>query len=217
MEEILRTPKKGDRVVPDPTVLERYQGPPADAVAAGYRMAAQIVVRNLPTVGNEAFLFYPVVFLYRHHVELLLKNLVISFDDPGIRQMTQADELSEKERNRLLTAHSLQLLWDHLRPVVRALGNAVPAETVEGVNHYIQKLSEIDPDSTKFRYATDLRRTKTRLKASQDEAGATDLRAFATAMERLSGYLLGLDAWVAHINSSYYEVCAEDGDTEYGY
>jgi hypothetical protein len=215
MEELLRSPEKGDRILPDPTVLERYQGPNEDAVAAGYRIAARTIIMSLRSAGDEVFLFYPVVFLYRHYVELLLKNLVAAFDEPGIRQMTQADELSEKERDRLLTAHSLQLLWDHLRPSVVALGNAVRAETVEGVNSYIRQLNEIDPDSTKFRYATELHATKARLKARhENEAETRDLRSFATAMERLSGYLLGLDAWVAEMNGYYYEMHAE---ADYGY
>ena len=39
-EELIRIPRKGDAIIPSPRPLERYQGPPADAVAAGYRIAA---------------------------------------------------------------------------------------------------------------------------------------------------------------------------------
>jgi hypothetical protein len=94
------------------------------------------------------------VFLYRHHVELILKNLIVAFDNPGVLQVTQASELTEVQRTALLHGHSLQKLWNHLRPAVQALGAAVPAETIEGVNFYIQQLNEIDPGSTNFRYAT---------------------------------------------------------------
>jgi hypothetical protein len=225
MEELLRVPKKGDAVVPDPTVLQRYQGPPADAVAAGYRIAAQTLVRSIRESGNEAFLFYPVVFLYRHRVELMLKNLIAAFDDPGVRQITEASELSQEQRDKLLSVHSLQRLWDHLRPAVRALGRAVPAETIEGVNFYIQQLNEIDPGSTNFRYATKLHETKALLERKQKSHGEpTDLRRFAAAMERLSGYLGGLETYICEMSRVYYEIQADtfgdyytSGELDYGY
>jgi hypothetical protein len=59
MEDLLRVPKKGDALLPDPCVLERFQGPPADAFAAGYRMAAQTLAKSIRGGGNEAFLFCP--------------------------------------------------------------------------------------------------------------------------------------------------------------
>jgi hypothetical protein len=211
MEELLRVPKKGDALLPNPNVLERFQGPPAAAFAISYRMAAQVLVKSIRGGGDEAFLFYPVVFLYRHHVELMLKNLIVAFDDPGV-QFTQASEITEAQRTALLHGHSLQKLWDHLRPAVQALGNAVPTETIEGVNHYIQQLNEIDPGSTNFRYATKIHETKAALESKQRSQAPTDLRAFACAMECLSDYLGGLDSYVSEMSRCYYEMSAEAFD-----
>src|ERR1035441_6543594 len=80
VEELLRFPRKGDAVIPSPTPLDRYRGDPADAYAFGYRMAANILAEHVRGQGCEAVLFYPVVFLYRHHVELMLKNLIFRLD-----------------------------------------------------------------------------------------------------------------------------------------
>lgn len=210
MEELLRVPKKGDALLPDPSVLERFQGPPADAFAVGYRMAAQLLAKSIRGGGDEVFLFYPVVFLCRHHVELMLKNLIVAFDDPGVLQVTQQPELAEAQRAALLHGHSLQKLWDHLRPAMQALGDAVPLETIEGINHYIQQLNEIDPGSTNFRYAAKIHETKAMLESKQrSRAAPTDLPAFARAMECLSGYLVGLDTYVCEMSRSYYEMSAE--------
>src|ERR1035441_6024903 len=85
VEELLRFPRKGDAVIPSPTPLDRYRGDPADAYAFGYRMAANILAEHVRGQGCEAVLFYPVVFLYRHHVELMLKNLIFAFNPMFLR------------------------------------------------------------------------------------------------------------------------------------
>jgi hypothetical protein len=91
-------------VIPGPTPLEKYVefgGSPADACALGYRRAANVLAEHARQHGGEAFLFYPILFLYRHHVELMLKNLILAFDEAEVRSITQAEELNEKERKGL--------------------------------------------------------------------------------------------------------------------
>jgi hypothetical protein len=84
---------------------------------------------------------------------------------------------------------------------------------MEGVNHYIQQLNEIDPSSTNFRYATKIRETKAVLERKQrSQAEPTDLRAFARAMECLSGYLGGVDSYISEMSRFYYEASAEAFD-----
>lgn len=205
IDELLRSPRKGDPVTPSPAPLDRYRGSPSDACALGYRMAANILVESIASQGQETFLFYPVVFLYRHHVELMLKNLISAFDEPAIRRATGVEQLTEEDRASLSKgrkAHSLQRLWDRLRPMVLALGGGVvPAETIAGMNWYIQQINEIDPHSEGLRYGTGLDDMKARLEGAQAKGEEVDLRTFAKAMERLAGYLSGLDTYVAEIIS----------------
>jgi hypothetical protein len=213
MDELPRVPKKGDTLLPDPTVLERFQGPSADAFAVSYRIAAQTLIKSIRMAADEVFLFYPLVFLYRHHVELMLKNLVVAFDDPGVLQFAQPLALTEAQRNGLLHGHSLQKLWNHILPSIRALGNAISVETIEGVSHYIQQLNEIDPGSTNFRYSTKFHETKAALELKQrSQVAPTDLQTFARAMECLSGYLSGLNAYVSEMSRSYYEMSSDACD-----
>jgi hypothetical protein len=202
VEELLRFPRKGDAVIPSPTPLDRYRGDPADAYAFGYRMAANILAEHVRGQGCEAVLFYPVVFLYRHHVELMLKNLIFAFNDPAVRRVTESEELSKEDRDSLQTgkkAHSLHALWGRLLPMVKALGGVVSDEEIKGISSYIQQLTEIDPHSVSFRYATGFEETKAALGRAQKEGALVDLQTFAEAMERLAGILGGLDSYVGEI------------------
>jgi len=207
-EEVLRSPRKGDAVIPAPTPLDRYRGDPADAYAFGYLMAANILAEHVREQGCETVLFYAVVFLYRHHVELMLKNLIFAFSEPAVRRVTECEELSKEDRDTLKKAHSLQALWGRLRPMVAALGGVVSAEEMKGINSYIQELTEIDPRSQSFRYSTGLEETKAALGRAQKKGAVVDLQTFAEAMERLAGWLGGLDSYVGEI-IGYYD---ESGD-----
>jgi hypothetical protein len=203
IEELLRGPQKGDVLIPAPNPLERYIGKPEDACAIGYRLAARILVEHTRQLGDDAFLFYPIWFLYRHHVELMLKNLILAFDQPAVRRITQLQELTESARKSLSSgkkAHSLQWLWDLLLPAVRALGeDVVPVEKIEGISFYIRQLNEIDPDSVQLRYTSVIEATKERLRKAQNTNQEASLRTFEEAMERFAGYLDGLDTYLAEI------------------
>ena len=178
---------------------------PGDAYALGYRLAANVLAEHVRGQGREAVLFYPAVFLYRHHVELILKNLIVAFSDPAVRRVTGSKEISEKDREYLSKSHSLQGLWDRLRPMVQALGGLVSAETIKGLNYYVRLLNEIDPQSQSFRYASGLAKTKDTLGKAQKEGAAVGLQTFAEAMERLAGCLGGLDDYTGEIIRSHCE------------
>jgi len=84
------------------------------ACREGYVRGAQILVR---AVGEEErdqdFLVYPIVFLYRHYVELLLKEII-----KRAPYLTDR-ELSEAEK-RHLENHRLDLLWNDFKPLMKA-------------------------------------------------------------------------------------------------
>jgi hypothetical protein len=89
LEKLFRYPKKRDPLVPSPAPLDRYHGDAGYACAFGYRRAAQVRVEYTRPRGDEVFLFYPILFLYRYHVELTLKNLILagrSSEEHGARR-----------------------------------------------------------------------------------------------------------------------------------
>ncbi|EFH8745037.1 hypothetical protein GF050_17545 [Escherichia coli] len=47
------------------------------AYTEGYRRAADILINHIDESGRDQdFLVYPVLFLYRHHLELLIKQII---------------------------------------------------------------------------------------------------------------------------------------------
>src|ERR1039457_6840457 len=71
----------------------------------GYRRGARLLVEHVNEHGRDQdYLVYPIIFLYRHHIELALKNLVTLVAD------WLDHELSEAEK-RHLDGHRLDLLW----------------------------------------------------------------------------------------------------------
>jgi hypothetical protein len=119
-EKLLRQPRKGDPLLPAPTPLYAYGLDPANACIHGYRIAAGLLVDRIRQRSSEqSFLFYPLVFLYRHCIELMLKRLILAFDEPSVRNVTQLSPLSDDQLASLGKggkAHSLQWLWDMVRP-----------------------------------------------------------------------------------------------------
>jgi hypothetical protein len=217
LEKLMRQSQKGDLLLPAPTPLYAYGLDPADACVHGYRLAARLVVDRIRDRSSEqSFLFYPAVFLYRHTIELMLKRLILAFDNPSVRRVT-GEEQRANEYWAALTrgqkAHSLKWLWEQVRPAARALGDAVVSlDRIEGINFYIQQINEIDPGSVNFQYTTDIENTRVKLTGAQKPGVDADITDFGEAMERLASYLDGIDSFVAAIIECDQEVRAEAYD-----
>jgi hypothetical protein len=220
LNKLLRQPCKDDPLLPAPMPLYAYGLDPLNGCIHGYRIAAGLLVDRVRQWPSEqCFLFYPLVFLYRHCIELMLKRLILAFDQAPVRDVTNAQPLIAAELENLKRgkkAHSLQWLWELVRPGALALGNAIVShEQIEGVKFYIQQLNEIDPSSVSFRYTTSIEQTKAKLTDAQKPGIQTDLVEFGEAMERLAGFLDGLDTYVSEIARYPQEMLEEFHDSFY--
>ena len=124
------------------------------AFAAGYHEAGKILVSNLEAVrGHRDYEGYPILFLYRHALELYLKALVY-------RGAQLLGLISEEKLNteRLLTSHKLT----GLLPAIEAIFKAVEWEwdfEVSGLKSFddfaelINEIEKIEPRSDGFRYS----------------------------------------------------------------
>ena len=73
------------------------------AYTEGYRRAADILINHIDESGRDQdFLVYPVLFLYRHHIELIIKQIIglalALTEEPDKRQYKKDD-------------HNLNTLW----------------------------------------------------------------------------------------------------------
>lgn len=121
--------------VPDDSLLDTY--------ATGYLQAAQFVGRTLARKRSVrltlAAAIYPLVFLWRHYLELRFKELVLSFSD--LRD--------QKPPANVMQQHNLSRLWSSLRPMVR---DQMTKKELALLDAVIQEFDAVDPTSQSFRY-----------------------------------------------------------------
>ena len=128
-------------------------------------------------------MIYPIVFLYRQHVELALKDLIRDAAELSATTLT-ADEQKHLKR------HDLKDLWGDLKKLLKKFGPPYPdREHVAAVDSYIDQLMEFDRASFSFRYP----RTKSEDSSLPANLKHIGIRNFQTLMERLADYLEGLD------------------------
>jgi hypothetical protein len=96
-------------------------------------------VAHLEEAGHgHDFLVYPIVYAYRHHIELALKMIIrfarVLLDEPGDLPKT----------------HKLIALWDLAEPLLRRVAD--DRETFSAVRECLVCFDELDPTSESFRY-----------------------------------------------------------------
>jgi hypothetical protein len=167
---------------------------PEVAYRSGYRTGAQHLARQLCLTAREQdLLVYPVVYLYRHHIELALKRLFVTASE-------LLDKPIDNRTKGLLGKHGLSGVWKELRPLldlVCDLANnpTLPEEDLEGIDSYVRQLDEHDPDGQSFRYAT----RRDGASSLKSELKLINVRVFAQALELLADYLDGIDGWFSDL------------------
>jgi hypothetical protein len=171
-----RWPAKGDRIF--------YQGQDARAanslgervyrLAKGYKLAGDTLVYNfLGEHRDYDDLNYPILFCYRHYIELTLKEIVQKHG-PWV------DVLLPDEN------HKLPELWGLFLQVATAYGNDPQYEAAAAVASCITELAKFDPSSFAFRYASYKKRTG---KLIPLEFGTIDLDNLHDVMDGIANFI----------------------------
>ena len=171
----------------------------------GFRVAARrLAMQVCETHSDQDSLVYPILYLYRHHLELVLKDV--------FRTIARLlDHPISDDEETTLGRHDLVPLWELIAPLLETVcrhggENDVPPEDIEGVRSYLAQLKEHDPDGQRFRYATIKVRPpkKSNLpvkheRSIKEELRLVNIRVFAGHMEQLADYLDGLESWAADL------------------
>jgi hypothetical protein len=165
---------------------------------SGFRRAGLRLAQHVCETGSDQdFLIYPIVYLYRHHVELVLKAIIRCASRLLDRELSQQDL-------KTLGRHSLAELWQAARPLLNPVCELVPnppfpAADLEGVDSYIHQIHEHDPDGQRFRYATakvkEAGRPSVTTPSLSPNLKLVNIRVLAVAMERLADYLENIECW----------------------
>lgn len=141
--------------------------------AEGYREAAERVYESWRAQRLD-YLVFPLVFLYRHYVELRLKELLQS-----------AEQLLELPRDWKCN-HQIENLWRELKPLLRRIAPGEPERDLQNAERLIIELATGDPYSFEFRYPE----TKEGRRHLADRE-RLDIVNFCDALRKLSGFLDG--------------------------
>lgn len=100
---------------------------------SGYKDSADDLVEK--TFSNEMYI-YPVVFLYRQYLELLLKNI--------IAKMPKEDQYKGE-------LHNLKKMWAHISKVFKR-EKLIAKKQLKKVEDVVLAFHKVDPKSSNFRY-----------------------------------------------------------------
>jgi len=112
-----------------------------DLYATGYKEAADNLAKSVDETRHHADLFvYPIVFLYRHYLELRLKDLLM-----------MGQELTARPQD-LKHIHRIDILWSMCRPILEEVWPNSEREALDAVEDCIKQFVKVDPASMSFRY-----------------------------------------------------------------
>jgi len=141
--------------------------------ASGYKEAGERVYESWVALSDDSLVF-PIVFLYRHYVELRLKELLQS-----------AESYLDLPRS-WRSDHDIGVLWGHLARLLPEIFPDEPAADLQNAGRILHELAEGDPFSFHFRYPE-----TTKGKKHLEDVERLDIASFVDAMRRLSTFLDG--------------------------
>jgi len=124
--------------------------PSAGGYAVGFKDAADKVVEAAASDDrNPDLLFFPVTYLYRHSLELSLKDIVRMSARSG------AIAVPGSVLTEMLGGHNLYCIWRQTRAAIEAVWPDGPKSHVDTVEKIILEFHGLDKSGQAFRYPTD--------------------------------------------------------------
>jgi hypothetical protein len=150
-------------------------------VIMGYREAADILVeRVLLTERGQNTLIYPIGFLYRHYLELLLKNIIVNG-----REVIENKQISTK-------GHKLDILWTKAKFIIHEIYEEPYFSDEEEMDKIIEDFMEADATSQAFRYRKDVKD-----KNCLENIDMIDIKKFAESIKKIGDFLDNVSAGIA--------------------
>lgn len=166
-------------------------------IQEGYRQAARILVEK--ATNDRTCLdavVYPMTFLYRHGIELTLKNIARNGCSLLSRPCPQ------------LRSHALTPLWGECRAIIETVWQDGDEEDLDAVEQCIEELDRMDRTSQTFRYA-ETSKGERPLEGVQ----RINLRNLSEVFERISTFLDCCDSGISEYLQS--SLANERENTDY--
>ena len=154
--------------------------------ALGYKNAADLLARRFLEhwQGNDN-LTYPMVFLYRHYLELRLKEVIII----GEKLLDKPLDIQQE----ILTDHHLEKLWKPCREILERLAengfwpkDSKESGKLDCVGKLIKEFQDKDPKAISFRYP--VTKTNTNGQPTLPHLKCVGVRNLYKRMQRLDSF-----------------------------
>ncbi|NHJ32598.1 MAG: hypothetical protein FK732_07030 [Asgard group archaeon] len=138
----------------------------------GYKNAALSMIQKCKESGFwNNILVYPLIFQFRHYLELRLKELIVAS-----RQLVNPDL-------KLIKNHNIMSLWNQFKKQLLDIEpESTDKEELKNIERLLIEYHQIDPNSESFRYPTDKKDNPTL------DLKTIDLENFANVMEKIMDF-----------------------------
>ncbi len=174
------------------TACLNYSSDPDRMYADSYREAADFLSQNVNSSLQRIDLFvYPVLFLYRHHLELLLK-LIIK------KGKILLDEKQENTKH-----HKLNKLWFITKDIIGKIWeDAYDSPSFKLIEQIIHDYVQVDGRGVNFRYSPDY-------DCHLNHVKNMSLKHLAKNINEASDILYGIETAISYYLEAKYEMRAE--------
>lgn len=157
-----------------------------NAYTEGYKLAAKVLSEKvLNEMNNRDTLIFPILFLYRHYLELKLKEIL----EQGSIFLDESCEIPQN--------HNIMALWADTRKIILNIWPDTALKTVKGIEAILMDIHNVDRGSDAFRYPI-----KKSGDFTLDGYKMINLRNFISLIEPiiedLEGMSLGIEAYKDH-------------------
>jgi len=167
--------------------------------AISYKEAGDILVKEAINNKKQDMLIYPIIFCYRHFIELILKDfseMILSYIKKlGINDWSRLENKIEESQ----TTHNIKKWLEIFREGLNLLKEDIPQEIESTINQFHQ----IDSTSQRFRYpflinndSKKKKRKNSRRELSFFKEEQFDLEKTKLQIGKVEEYFSGLDAYL---------------------
>lgn len=174
-----------------------------------YQEAVNLIVDFMVKTRKRNFMVFPVIFLFRHYIELMLKEIIVNnWEYLGVSRPFPK-------------GHDIYRLWGICRKALQETDKLVDqgfarskdyaeqtVKAYDALEADLNKFAEIDPDSEHFRYPVD---TKGEPIVLKEELLIEILRDLPELVKRISENLDGISSGIYTILQNKYDGLAQQG------
>lgn len=122
--------------------------------AAGYKEAADRLVAGIDAgQGRQDLMVYPILYLYRHYLEVMLKEQIRDAQRHlGIERPSHPDRKNRQQMAMAARGHDLAALWEYLLSLVYQLHPRQDPNLMEKAARVIDAFANRDHGGDAFRY-----------------------------------------------------------------